>query len=135
MLKQKTLHIVILFIFAASLYAGGVSATTVCTAECCLQTHSTGMHVATGGQMRSLSYCHPKIPSIPCDLKSGKTVKIPECTLTTTDNSSPKTLGTIRILSNFGFDDVAVQPHFLDQTAAEKFHPPPIYLQVQSFII
>ena len=135
MLKHKRLHFVLLFIFVTSLHAGATSADTICMAKCCLETNPIGMFHTVGEQMRSLPDCHSGVPSIPCDLQSGKTVTMPECTLTTSCNSSPNTLGTIKILSILGFDKFAVQPDFLDQTVAEKCHPPPIYLQVQSFII
>jgi len=135
MLKHKILRFVLLFIFVTSLHAGGVSADTVCMAKCCLQTNSIGMHHAMGEQMKSLSDCHSKIPSIPCDLQSGKTVKIPECTLATSCSSFQNTIGTIQVLSNLCFDNIAVQGNYLVQTVAEKFHSPPIYLQIQSLLI
>lgn len=135
MLKQKILRFVLLFIFVTSLHAGGVYADTVCMAKCCLQTNSIGMHNAMGEQMKSLSDCHSNIPSNPCDLQSGKTIKIPECTLTTSCSSFQNTIGTTQILSNLGFDNIAVQGNYWVETVAEKFHSPPIYLRIQSLLI
>jgi len=135
MLKQKTLRFILLVIFVTSLYAGGVSADTVCIAKCCLQTNSKEMHHAIVEKMKSLSDCHSNIPSIPCDLQSGKTVKIPERTFTTSRSSFLNTIGAIEILYNLSFDDIAVQGNYLVQTVAEKFYSPPIYLQIQSLLI
>lgn len=134
MLKQKILRFVLLFIFATSLHAGGVFADTVCMAKCCLKTNSIGMHNAMDEQMKSISDCHSNTPSLPCDLQSGKTVKIPESTLTTSCSSFPNTIGTIEILSKLDFDNIAAQGNYLVQTVAEKFHSPPIYLQIQSLL-
>jgi hypothetical protein len=133
--KHKILPFVLLFIFVTSLHAGRVSVDTACLTKCCLQTNLMGMHHAMGQKMKSTLNCHSKIPSIPCDLQSKKTVKIPECTLTTSCSSFPNTIGPIEVLSNLGLDNSAVQGNYLDQAVAEKLHSPPIYLQIRSLLI
>jgi hypothetical protein len=135
MLKQKILRVVWLFIFVTSLHGGTISADTTCMAKCCLQTNSMGMSHAMDEQMKSLPDCHSKIPSIPCDLQSGKTVKIQEVTLTTSCNSYPNIIGTIEISSHLSFDNMALQSNYWAQNMAKKFHSPPIYLQMQSILI
>ena len=135
MLKQKIVCVVLLLIFSTSVYAGGIAVDTVCMAKCCIQTIAVGVHQAMGEQMTSISECHSEIPSIPCDLQSRKTVKMPDCTLTTSLSSFENTIGTIGILSHLGFDNIAVQGNYLAQTVTEKFHSPPIYLQIRSLLI
>jgi hypothetical protein len=136
-LKKKILRLVFLFIFISSLTAGGVSADTMCMAECCLPTVSVGLHHAMGGQMKSFSGCHSnfKILSTPCDVQSQKNPKVPECTLTTSRTQSPNTIGSIEMLSHFNFDNIAVQSNYWVQTVTKKIHSSPIYLQIQSLLI
>lgn len=133
MLMLKTINIILVLNFGVSLFSSGAFADTVCKSKCCDQNNSTGIHHNMGNQIKSLSDCHSNLPLIPCDLQSGKTVNIPECTLTTSCSSFQNTIRTIEILSNFSFDNIAVQGNYWVQTVAEKFHSPPYIFRYNPF--
>ena len=105
MLKQKTLHFILLLIFTTSLFVGGVSADTVCMAKCCSKAKPGVMHHTMGEQLASPSDCHSSIPSIPCDLKSKSAYIFPEYTLAATCSNFQNDVEPTKILDDISADN------------------------------